>query len=149
MIKHLIDNEIDRIKNIIENEISILKNWVNSLDDIINDLKLKKSIDIHFELDEWIFSINDNLSWETIFLEWKDFQTTFNLWKYQYDKVLFKKEREKETLLKNLEKLNSFIWDINKYLEINISFWTNEIPVLSYNFDKKYKYIEKIILKTN
>lgn len=145
MIKSLIDDEINKISKIIENEIETLNQSLSLLEKSINDLKSKKTIEIHFNLDEWIFSINDNLSWEQIFLEWKDIQTIFNLWKYQYDKILERKREEKKEISENIKKLNMFISNINSELEINISFGSNKIPVLTYNFSKKYKCIEKII----
>lgn len=146
MITQLVNDELNKIINIVNNEKHRLWNEILSLNDSIN-IERFKSISIDYDVDSMIFKIKDRIFGEEVAFEWKSFESVFNLWQRRFNKWMESIIKKVEANQKELIKLDEFLIKTTDNVEINVSFWTNEIPVITHKFIKKFATIEKLVSK--
>lgn len=146
MITQLVNDELNKIINIVNLEKVRLSSDIVELNKSIN-VERFKSIGIDYDVDSMIFKIKDIIFGEAVAFEWKSFDSVFNLWKRRFDKWMETVLRKVESNEKELTKLDEFLSKTTDNVEINVSFGTNEIPVITHKFIKKFATIEKLVSK--
>lgn len=144
MIKELVNNEINRIKIIVSDEKLLKETELEELKKSL-DTERFKLINISYNIDLAVFTIIDTLFGESVKFEWKSFEMAFSLWKRRYDKLVELLNIKIETINKDLLKMTEFLSSMKDSVEINVSFGTNEIPVITHKFIKKFVFIDKLI----